>query len=363
MPYISVAVRCNIMKRRTFLRLSSATLAALGLSACGAETAVSSSYITDDASNDTSSIGMTLEQAQEYSQNHDKLFLLRPDGRFYPLLTAANRTNTNRWNEQYNAVLIDDISFYESYLYGINSLMDEITGSSTFSDGELVYISLDSLPNTIDFIPISDTIITLPVTFRQHKFEASGYQQAEVFPIQTIQTLGGRYFSDYDSSYIAVSRASESLLTSGSGISNLTINGLSPQDYCDKNSMLPVYVNNHSGDISTDFIVDLSDFVDYDTAQLKNGHLALSENNDQNTVVIEYYESTQYHSITLSANCLAFFFDSSEAISCPVTPTKGGYAIVDTSSLTAASSGSSVEYFAAAYAPDDTAFSVIGLLS
>ena len=67
MPYIFLAVRCIIMKRRTFLRLSSAALASLGLSACGAKTAASSSSGSaepdgpyDEVGDEELSFGMSL---------------------------------------------------------------------------------------------------------------------------------------------------------------------------------------------------------------------------------------------------------------------------------------------------------------
>lgn len=81
------------MKRRTFLRLSSAALASLGLSACGAKTAASSSSGSaepdgpyDEVGDEELSFGMSLEVAQHYSDDYHCLYFIhRADGLFYPL--------------------------------------------------------------------------------------------------------------------------------------------------------------------------------------------------------------------------------------------------------------------------------------
>lgn len=100
------------MKRRTFLRLSSAALASLGMSACGAKPAASSittaapsdipsdSY-TDIVDGGDDSLGMALEDAQEFSSFYNRpYFIHRTNELFYPIALTLE-------GDSYHAAFLD----------------------------------------------------------------------------------------------------------------------------------------------------------------------------------------------------------------------------------------------------------------
>ena len=151
------------MQRRTFLHLSTAALAALGLSACGTRSASSStaqepSYEMDtdiiDASDEFEDIGLTLEEATSSSQH---LFFHRSNGKFYPLFEptyhgTSSSPNYPSYQDISTALMVDNISYQDSYPYGGkdgNPLTDNI---SLLDGDELVYISSDSVPSSLDFM-------------------------------------------------------------------------------------------------------------------------------------------------------------------------------------------------------------------
>ena len=334
------------MQRRTFLHLSTAALAALGLSACGARSASSStaqepSYEMDtdiiDASDEFEDIGLTLEEAKNSSQH---FYIHRSNGKFYPLFTptyygTGSSPNRPNYLDISTALIIDNISYNESYPYGEND-RNPLTDNISLLDGdELVYISNDFIPSYIYFMPITQTFPTLPVIFEG----GTPYRKfCTADELLGLRTLPSRKFFDYDSSYVPSDQYSDDYLSVG--LSNLTINGLSVQDYCLSHSMIPIYHTRYERDsdhvIDTynyRYIVDLTDFTDIDIAKWQNGIIELTSENDQNTVTISYYEGTQYHSLTLRSTSTAVLFDSDRTCSVSPSLTSNGYAVIDTSAL------------------------------
>ena len=235
------------MQRRTFLHLSTAALAALGLSACGTRSASSStaqepSYEMDtdiiDASDEFEDIGLTLEEATSSSQH---LFFHRSNGKFYPLFEptyhgTSSSPNYPSYQDISTALMVDNISYQDSYPYGGkdgNPLTDNI---SLLDGDELVYISSDSVPSSLDFMRTTQSFYTLPIIFKC----GNPYREfCTADEILSISALPSREFFDYDSSYIPADDHSTDHLYVHS-LSNLTINGLSVQDYCLSHSMIPI---------------------------------------------------------------------------------------------------------------------------
>lgn len=335
------------MKRRTFLRLSSAALAALGMSACGAKTASSSAEsesfpkmdtdIPDD-SNEPLDIGLTLEEATSSSQH---FFFHRSNGKFYPLFEPTYHGTSSSPNYPYyqdisTALMVDNISYQDSYPYGGkdgNPLTDNI---SLLDGDELVYISSDSVPNSLDFMRTTQSFYTLPIIFEC----GNPYREfCTADEILSISALPSREFFDYDSSYIPADDHSTDHLYVHS-LSNLTINGLSVQDYCLSHSMIPIYYTKYEreSDHVVDtynyrYIVNLTPVTYFDQEKALNGIIDLTESNGENTVTISYYEGTQCHVLTLKATCVATIYAPSQSYSCPLSLTPNGYAVVDTSTL------------------------------
>ncbi len=335
------------MQRRTFLHLSTAALAALGLSACGAKSASSStaqepSYEMDtdiiDASDEFEDIGLTLEEATSSSQH---LFFHRSNGKFYPLFEptyhgTSSSPNYPSYQDISTALMVDNISYQDSYPYGGkdgNPLTDNI---SLLDGDELVYISSDSVPNSLDFMRTTQSFYTLPIIFKC----GNPYREfCTADEILSISALPSREFFDYDSSYIPADDHSTDHLYVHS-LSNLTINGLSVQDYCLSHSMIPIYYTKYERDsdhvvdtYNYRYIVNLTPVTYFDQEKALNGIIDLTESNGENTVTISYYEGTQCHVLTLKATCVATIYAPSQSYSCPLSLTPNGYAVVDTSTL------------------------------
>ena len=337
------------MQRRTFLHLSTAALAALGLSACGAKPAASVSAIpasdessaemdtdTIDDSTETFDIGMTLEEAQASSDNYHNLFILR-NGKFYALFKPTSpkysfkHTGNMLYYDISTALLIDNISFQESFaIKGGNQLAFD---TSTLFDGDqLVYISSDYIPNSIDLMSFTDSLYTIPLVFEYGDYHNSFH------PNEIANINGLRKFSCYDPNYIPADSTADSSLFAFSSSSNLTINGLSVQEYCTSHNMVPIYYREEQGafdstikDYNYRFIVDLTPFTEYDSEKEIDGILEPVEENSENKVTISYYKGTQCYSFTLTANCLAYLHEPFALYTCPLSLTPNGYAIVDTS--------------------------------
>ena len=147
------------MKRRTFLQLSPAVFAlpiSLSLSACSgsktasrpaASTAASISStadtdsITDDVDEIYSELGLTLEEAKASS---DTVFILR-NGLFYSLSKPLFCRPISRKGEKSYAVTYDE----EAYQRTLSVDSPETNNASLFDGDQLVYVSSDSLPDSI----------------------------------------------------------------------------------------------------------------------------------------------------------------------------------------------------------------------
>lgn len=328
------------MKRRTFLHLSSAALAALGLSACGAKTMVASSapshspsdtnadVITDDIDADYVQVGLTLEEAKASS---DKVFILR-NGTFYSLSKPLYCHSSLSKGEKVFGIIYDEDAYRGTVL--VDS--PESNNASLFDGDQLVYISSDSIPDSIEFAPITYRGYTLPLVF-------DGKPEHGTF--QSISTITHPFFY-YDSSYQAPEPYMEHTLLS---TDDFQLNGLSLNDYAHSNSMVTINYRDYSAfGPDARCIVDLTDYV-----TLENNSFTLREKNDHNVVTISFYSGTDYHEITLEATCVFFTFDPGSAIACNIQKTKDGYAIVDTSPL------SYSENYVVAYGPDCAPFSIL----
>ena len=337
------------MKRRTFLHLSSAALAALGLSACGAKTMVASSVpshspsdtnadvITDDIDADYVQVGLTLEEAKASS---DKVFILR-NGTFYSLPKPCRDRSYLRKSESAYGIIFDENFFRNSV-----SFHDRETDNTTLFDGDqLVYISSDEVPDTIEFAPVSQTGYTLPIIF-----EGSP-------EYGTFSAIDAVYyaFTNYDPNYIPPSEglASHTLFPSD----DLQINGQTLKEYTGSHQMVPIdYYDAWSLKQDTaNYIVDLSDFVKLNESDFYNGNFTLEETNENNVAIISFYSGTDYYEFTVEATCIFYLFEPNSAISCNITKTKEGYAIIDTSNLL------SSQNYILAYSPDCAPFSILSI--
>ena len=165
------------MKRRTFLRLSSAALASLGLSACGAKTAASSSSGSaepdgpyDEVGDEELSFGMPLEVAQHYSDDyHCPYFIHRADGLFYPLAvplipysaTFSTKKCSNHGSIPYGSPNTNVVFLNE---YQRNSFTSYCLSIS--AGDELVFISSEfKAPQIIDFVSCINVGFAIPATF------------------------------------------------------------------------------------------------------------------------------------------------------------------------------------------------------
>lgn len=265
------------MKRRTFLQLSPAVLAlpiSLSLSACsGSKTAsrpasstaapISSTAdtdsITDDVDEMYSELGLTLEEAKASA---DKVFILR-NGLFYSLSKPLFCRPISRKDEKSYAVTYDE----EAY-QGTLSVDSPETNNATLFDGDqLVYVSSDSLPDSIQFAPLTSTGYTLPLVFH-------GNPKRGTF--NNISTVT-HTFSYYEPTYQAPESYMEHTLYESD---DFLINGLTLAEYTAANSMITIdYDDSSSVDPEAIYIVDLTDYVtlkdnnsDYLQKARKYGH-------------------------------------------------------------------------------------------
>lgn len=334
------------MKRRTFLQLSPAVLAlpiSLSLSACsGSKTAsrpasstaapISSTAdtdsITDDVDEMYSELGLTLEEAKASA---DKVFILR-NGLFYSLSKPLFCRPFSRKDEKSYAVTYDE----EAYQRTLSVDSPETNNATLFDGDQLVYVSSDSLPDSIQFAPLTSTGYTLPLVFH-------GNPKRGTF--NNISTVT-HTFSYYEPTYQAPESYMEHTLFESD---DFLINGLTLAEYTAANSMITIdYDDSSSVDPEAIYIVDLTDYV-----TLKDNSFILQEKNDHNVVTISFYTGTDYHEITLEATCVFFTFDPSSAITCNIQKTKDGYAVIDTSSL------SHFENYVVAYGPNCAPFSIL----
>lgn len=322
MPYISLVVRCNIMKRRTFLRLSSAALAGLGLSACGIKSAASQSTSPSfsEAPSDSSTdnivddgddrLGMTLEEAQDFASQWERhIFIHRSDDLFYalPALLTAKRSHDE--DGELTAIFSDLITYQDIYA---NLDTPSRNNMNLYQPGdELVYITSSSLPSSVTFSPFVTSGFTIPVFIDDSHtiftFRDTSYGTGKELPVYS-----SRLFSDYDPEYIT-----DSFITSLSSFkyNDIRINDISLDDYISSHTIVPFWAPDYG---SVDYFIDL-------TNEIMNG--------GSSDVIISYYEGTAYHEIHLQINCTFYNFDTSNPISCNLVLTKNGYAVIDTSTL------------------------------
>lgn len=338
------------MKRRTFLRLSSAALASLGLSACGgshspASTPASSrpssaseaDQIMDDVDDTAVDIGLTLEEAKASS---DKVFILR-NGIFYSLPKPCRGRPALRDGESAYGIIFDENFFRNSV-----SFHDLKTDNTTLFDGDtLVYISSDEVPDTLEFAPVAQTGYTLPIIFEG----APEYG--------TFSAIDAVYhaFTDYDPNYIPPTEgiASHTLFPSD----DLQINGQTLKEYTDSHQMVSIdYYDAWALKQDTaNYIVDLSDFASLNESDFYNGNFTLEETNENNVVTVSFYSGTDYYEFTVEATCIFYLFEPDSAISCNVTKAKEGYAVIDTSNLP------SSQNYILAYSPNCAPFSILSI--
>ena len=334
------------MKRRTFLQLSSSALAlplSLSLAGCGsskpaskpasstaspASSAAEADIITDDVDGEYSDLGLTLEEAKASS---DKVFILR-NGSFYALSKPLYRRPSLLKGEEVYAITYDE----DAYRGTLSVDSPETNNASLFDGDQLVYISSDSVPDSIEFAPVTSTGYTLPLVF-------DGKPKHGTFSgISTVTHPFSYYNPDYQA---PESYMEHTLFTSD----DFQLNGLSLADYTSSNSMITIDYRD-TGSLGPDAlsIVDLTDYV-----TLEENSFTLREKNDHNVVTVSFYSGTDYHEITLEATCVFFTFDPSSAIACSIHKTTEGYAIVDTSPL------SHSENYVVAYGPDCAPFSIL----
>ena len=322
------------MKRRTFLRFSSAALAALGLSSCGAKSASSTgtspdSYdnVGDDVGDEDLDLGMSLENAQTYSSYYNcPYFIHRTNGLFYPLavplvpFTSFGRRECPRHgtipygSPDYGVVFLDanQRNYYEDSYYLNISAGDE-----------LVFISTEfKVPEIVDIDPCYNVGSTISATFSesricplmQHRYDLySSFSHTldwqrdfrTYYRCYLLQTLPGQ---NPDSSYGGRGKV---LTNSGS----YTFNGLSPEDF---EKQYSEQFEIHEATSDTDYFT----FSNYPSSTLSVG----------------YYEGSVYRTIDFDVSTTAFTFYS-DYLDCGISElTQNGYAKISTDSLTPGSS-------------------------
>lgn len=211
-----------------------------------------------------------------------------------PFDLGMSLEQARQYNEGNGGLFIHrDDKFYpvpdHIYAYQELVIMEGTTFSSnTLSENdELVYISDTVNPSSVFYVfsPIIDTGSTALLAFHLHEDYITGMQEI------TLETSQKSF----------------------SSIKNVTLNDLSVTDFCSTHSGVEAGTYESSNDCYATGFVDLSP--------------------SETSITIGYYEGTQYQEVTLDGTLPYYTFDSEAVIPAFLTPTKQGYAIVDTSLL------------------------------
>lgn len=323
------------MKRRTFLRLSSAALASLSLSACGAKPAASSvitavpsdipsdSY-TDIVDGDDDSFGMTFEEAQEYSGLYNcPYFIHRTNNLFYPIAITLESSPSH-------TTFLD----YET----LNNHSEALTLNRSEGD-ELVYLSASNPPSSsLSLHLVSDSGCTIPAILRSNVNDATSLCCLKYY------NYTSRPSSSSDPNYAGNS----SLLDHNYYFANFSrydpING--PDHYALYDSNSHVTLNGSSISDTIQAFLGADNFIQTDSSTFNEYLICFAPHSPSEELTpstfsessfpkisktVEWYEGTVYHSFTLNPYCTYFTFDPDDDISCPISLTPNGYAVVDLS--------------------------------
>lgn len=307
------------MKRRTFLRLSSAALASLGLSACGAKKAASVSSgstesdgpydeVGDDDGYSYSITGMTLEEAQNYSSYYNCTYFIHcNDGLFYPLEIPRIPFYTNLHSPDTDVVFIcNDQRIIYDYC-------DPLYLEASSGD-ELVFISTEfSVPASVEFFATNGMYSTVPATFSSSSIYPLYEHRYDLHDsISSMSDTQVKFLNNhcYLSQLLPGQQPNASYGGRGSILENcapLTFNGTSFEEFTNQN---------HFNEIANG-----------------TGYFNLFTYNES-TLSVGYYEGSFYKTLVLEASAIAFTFDhTNPSNSCATALTQNGYATVDTSSL------------------------------
>lgn len=320
------------MKRRTFLRLSSAALASLGLSACGAKTAASSSSGSaepdgpyDEVGDEELSFGMSLEVAQHYSDDYHCLYFIhRADGLFYPLAvplipyspTFSTKNCPNHGSISYGSPNADVVFLEE---YQLNSYTSYCLSLS--AGDELVFISSEfKAPKIVDFIPCDNVGPVIPATF------SIDQTFTQIFPL-----MKHRY--DLYPSISSMLNEQTEFRTNRHCYLNETLPGQTPDSsYGGSGQRLsncaPLTFNGMA-------LSDFSNHCSIFTATPDTYCVVISDASDDDTLSVGYYEGSSYKIMDFPLSDNAFlvnrFNDPIEEGTSKLT--QNGYATISTDSL------------------------------
>ena len=320
------------MKRRTFLRLSSAALASLELSACGAKPATSvpsasespsDSYV-DIIDGGDDSLGMTLEEAQEYSSYYNcPYFIHRTNNLFYPIAITLESSHSH-------TTFLD----YET--------LDEHSEALTLnlSEGdELVYLSASNPPSSsLSLHLVNDSGCTIPAILR------SGAKGTTCLWCLKYYNYTSRSSSSNDPNYAGNGSPLDHNYYFATFSRYDPING--PDHYALYDSNSHVTLNGSSISDTIQAFLGADNFIQTDSSTFNEYLICFAPHSPSEELTpstfsessfpkipktVEWYEGTVYHSFTLNPYCTYFTFDPDDDISCPISLTPNGYAVVDLS--------------------------------
>lgn len=336
------------MKRRTFLRLSSAALASLGLSACGAKSATSSSpsseipsdSYTDIVDGGDDSLGMTLGEAQQYSDFYNfPYFIHRADGLFYPIAVTLESTSSSTTFLDYEA---------------LNIYSEALTLHLSEGD-ELVYLSTSSsVPDSLSFCAVKESGGTFPAMLRAGSAPGLAclmyydYLSASNSTPSRNEHYAGywggndhpfyyNYYYATFSKYDPINGPDYDRLSSENH--RITLNGASISDNIKACSGFDnfIQIDSYTREYGTSYynhddyyIISLNPLSAYEELTPSVFTSPLFQNF---SAAVEWYEGTIYHTFTLKANCAYFIYDPKDYTSCALSLTPNGYAVVDLSAL------------------------------
>ena len=330
------------MKRRTFLRLSSAALASLGMSACGAKPAPSSittaapsdipsdSY-TDIVDGGDDSLGMALEDAQEFSSFYNRpYFIHRTNELFYPIALTLE-------GDSYHAAFLD----YETLVAYSECLTLHLSAGD-----ELVYISTShSIPESVSFSPVIRSGNTIPALItntnqatlnclKYYNYDANvsyGTATSSDFYAGTNSTRDHYYYWNTFSKYDPLNAPNKARLFSEED--HISLNGRSLGDTVSAllgyDNLLQISPEPSSNSKRNEYILNECSFMPEEELDLS----LLYDWGQEAAKTVECYQGTVYYTFTLPADCAYFIYDLQSFTSCGFSLTPNGYAVVNLGAL------------------------------
>lgn len=314
------------MKRRTFLHLSSAALAALGLSACGAKAAsTESDGPYDDVGDEDFSLGMSLEDAQNYSSYHNcPYFIHRADGLFYPLAVplipfayfskreCPRHGTISYGSSESNVVFLDanQRNYYSNSYY-----------LSLSAGDELVFISTEfKVPEIVDIDPCYEGS-TISATFSESKIYPLMQHRYDLYHSISRLLDEQEDFRTKRRCYLLQPLPGQEPDSAHGGSGNIltnngpyTFDGMAPDDFIEQYNALGATIESFDATPDTEYLV-LSNY-------------------PNSTLSIGYYEGSVYKTLNFDVSTTSFAFYS-DYLDCGASElTQNGYAKISINSIT-----------------------------